>query len=89
MQTISVQKLPRLLRELVDTLRVGETIELTGEDGKLDAVVIAVRDASQRQPLVSPATIDAWFVELDKLVSRMSAAKVGESLFDELIASRR
>jgi hypothetical protein len=89
MQAISVQKLPRQLRELVDTLRVGETIELTGEDGKLDAIVIAVRDASQRPPLVSSAKIDAWFAELDTLVSRMSVAEVGNSLFDELLASRR
>ena len=89
MQAISVQRLPRQLRELVDTLRVGETIELTGEDGKLDSVVVAVRDASQRPPVVSHAKIDAWFAELDKLVSRMAVAEVGNSLFDELIASRR
>lgn len=81
---ISIDSTGPRIRELLERLPSGETVNILGADGKRVAILVAVS-----RPTGKPQSFPDWLARLDSLAQRVSKAWEGEESALETLSEMR
>jgi len=82
--TLTVETAQRNLKDLLTQLHLGETLTLTGAEGKPLAVLISLETSSAKTPMVSD-----WNARWDVLAQEIGSAWQSDKSAVEILAEMR
>ncbi|MBM4031035.1 MAG: hypothetical protein FJ291_04535 [Planctomycetes bacterium] len=82
--SVSVEAMGPELRQLIELLPEGETVEILGDAGEQVALLLTVKQGSEM-----PLSPDEWLAELDALAEEIGRAWKSEKSAVELVSEMR